>query len=877
MGVAAQLSQRKPGVSASLGVYGPWAIRVLSFIALFWFARADLLLWPVFPNSTIPFLALAISICGVWLPGLSFGIFVIAYSLSFAEITFIATPMAVLLGALGLLLFLEGGSEKHKQENMVKLAAVIATPILFHSNIVVFSVIFLGLLLRKQAVTVALFATILGLISALVGGWKIPGLFASRASLMVPPKLYAGTLEWIRRSILAAKWSGLQPLWHRISPEGTVIVPMLALSFAIVYAIELTSNIPKWSETVRSVLSALAAILVSAVALLLISNESHGAAKISVGNLVEEVLFAILALGIAEVLGLLGINKQPEPKSTSQSSSETVPRKASWDEIAGYEDVKAEIREAIEPYTNALLRLEFANQGVPVVRGILLYGPPGTGKTLFARAVASETSLHFISVSGPQFVSKWVGDSERALREIFEEARAHSPSMIFFDEIESILPPREQADGSAGRVDQKVVATFLSEMDGFTERGDVLVIAATNFPDQIDSAALRPGRFDKVIYIPTPDLATRNALFARYLRSKPGSELLEIDKLASSTERFTPADIESVTISAFRSAAQNRSVVTQEKLISLIKNTKPTVNFQMLERYTKLADQFGRREGVTHQGDVIQRTKLTWQSIGGMDEVKEALRQAIELPLTQPELYATWNIKPHKGILLFGPPGCGKTLFAKVVADTSAAKFYTVNGSELAGGGSSSAEANLRSLFNLAEENAPAVIFFDELDAIAGSRDGLLSAFGPTVVNQLLTLLDGKKELKGVVIIAATNRPQTIDPALLRPGRFDKLIYVPLPDLASREQQWQIHMKNRPGYDRIDYATLALESEGYSGAEIAHMVNKVSLERVSLSASGIFPGDISLDELRKVISNSRPSIPYATIAEYETMASSFSR
>ncbi len=875
MGIATQIERRKTDLN--LGVYGPWAIRFLSFVALFWFTRADLLLWPVFPSSTIPYLALAVSITGIWIPGLAFGMFVIFFSLSFAEITFVAALISILLGALGLVIFLEGGSEKHRQENMIKLAIVIATPILFHSSIVVFSMVFFALLLGKRAATVSLFATIFGLLSALAGGWGVVGLLRSRASLMTPPKLKLGTLEWIRQSIQKTKWNDLLPLWHRITLVGAVIILLLALTLAIVLSTVLVSNITKWPMLIRSLSSTVVAIVIAIVGLLIAANEIHGSAKVSIGNLTEEVLLALFALGLVLVLGMLGIGEKSDIRDASENKGASRLRTANWDDIAGYADVKAEIMEAVEPYTDAALRLEFVNLGVPVVRGILLYGPPGTGKTLFARAVASEAALHFIPVSGPQFVSKWVGDSERALREIFEEARNHSPSMIFFDEIESILPPREQADGSAGRVDQKVVATFLSEMDGFAERGDVLVMAATNFPDQIDSAALRPGRFDKVIYIPTPDLATRTAIFTRYLRSRPGSEHLEFDKLASATERFTPADIEGVVITAYRSAAQKRSIVTQETLIDLIKKTKPTVNFQMLERYSKLADQYGRREGANTQAEVIQRTKLTWQSVGGMDRVKEALQQSIELPLTQPELYSTWNIRPHKGILLFGPPGCGKTLFAKVVADTATAKFYTVNGSELSSGISGSAEANLRSLFNLAEENAPAVIFFDEIDAIAGSRDALLPYFAQTVVNQLLTLMDGKKELKGVVVVAATNRPQSIDPALLRPGRFDKLIYVPLPDLASREQQWRIHMQNLPGSNSIDYGSLALASEGYSGAEIAHIVNTVSLARVSQNANGLLPGEITQEEILETIKNTRPSISSETIAEYEMIASSLSR
>ncbi len=553
---------------------------------------------------------------------------------------------------------------------------------------------------------------------------------------------------------------------------------------------------------------------------------------------------------------------------------------AGWDDIAGYDDVKQELREAIQPYTDKSIRRKLESQGLPLVRGVLLYGPPGTGKTLFARVLASETKMEFLSASGPEFFSKWVGESETKLRGLFQQARDRAPSLIFFDEVESFLPPRDQVDGGSGggQVSQRVVATFLSEMDGLMDRGDVFVVAATNYPDQIDPAAVRPGRFDQVIFVPPPDAEARRAIFTQALRDRADDGAIDIEPLVQMTERYTAADIFGVVTNAYRGAAHRNAPVTQDKLEALFHHTKPTVSLHMLDRYEKLSDKYGRRSVISERADVVTHERLGWDDIGGMERVKAALQESVELPLLYPERFKEWGVRPHKGILLYGPPGCGKTMFAKVVSDTAQVRFYTVNGPELLGGGSGAAEERLRHLFETARENRPAVVFFDEIDAIAGSRDSFATNLQGSIVQQLLTLMDGKEALNGVVVIAATNRPDGLDSALLRPGRFDRLIYVPLPDEGSRLAQWRQRLRGKPGAESIDFALLASASDGYTGAEIQHVANKVALAKLKASfVDSDVEVALTTEDVLSGIQELAPQVSSEEVAAYEAIARDLTR
>ncbi len=859
--------------------YGPWIIRALIVIGLFLFTRADLSLWPIFASSTILLVALAVATLGILRPVLGFVVFAGVLSLSLGEIA-ILLPFAfvVFFGIVGLTYLAQDHDKKASLTAGTKLLVIVATPILYQHDWLLLVPLVLALALTQNTVVLTGLVGILGWVSALVAGWAIPGVLAAESSVLVRQHPTSGIASFVRSKLARAKWSQLLPLIHRIGIHAAPIVAILILTMLVVYVVTLTiGHFNRWRYTIATCTG----VVSWSIGLEIIAQVLH-LSLFTFGAVALGVVEGLIAFFVVQLWKLSGVHQatsgsQSELERSREASASRSLRKATWDDIAGYDDIKAELREAFAPYQDAQLRKSLEAENIPIVRGILLYGPPGIGKTLFARALATETHMRFFSVAGPQFLSKWVGESESGLRDIFAEAKANAPSVIFFDEIESILPHRDQVDNSAGGLDRKVVATFLAQMDGLMDRGDVLVIAATNWPDQIDSAAIRPGRFDKIVYVSPPDLPARRAILTRHLSARVGAETLDVDALATATERFTPADIENVILTAYRGAAQQHSVVTQDRLMFLIKSTKPTVSYQMLERYAKLADQYGRRYGATEQLEVVNHEHLTWDDIGGMSDVKAALYQAVELPLTQPELFHQWGIKPHKGILLFGPPGCGKTLVAKVVADTSAAKFYTVNGPELLGGGPGAGESRLRALFELALENKPAVVFFDEIDAIAGSRDGVTALLTGQLVTQLLTLMDGKADLNGVVVIAATNRPQALDPALLRAGRFDKLILVELPDLASREQQWRIHMAGKPGAESIDYQVLAAESEGYSGAEIAYIVNAVSLDKITQRASGDGSSSILLADLQEALRRVHPETSPAAVAQYLTMAAEYSR
>ncbi|MCL5077115.1 MAG: AAA family ATPase, partial [Actinobacteria bacterium] len=672
---------------------------------------------------------------------------------------------------------------------------------------------------------------------------------------------------------------------------GQYAVSIIAGVIIISLATRFVGILRKQRGMKQDALSVFAPALAGSVLWALMANEIHpqlglgieitalglvsGVVAYLIGRLIPSPV-AQPQLALANGGSVQSVNQAPAPPSPVNPSRF---RRASWDDIAGYDDVKAELKEAVQPYIDISVRRELERQGLPVVGGILLYGAPGTGKTLFGRVLASETNMRFFSVSGPEFISKWVGESECKLREIFTQARELAPAMIFFDEVESFLASREDSDGQGGSslVSRQVVATFLAEMDGALSRGDVLVVAATNHPDLIDSAAIRAGRFDKIIFIPPPDAVARKAIFENALSKRNGGELISIEPLVAITERFTAADITGILIDLYRAATQQGRMVTQEEVEGLFRQTKPAVTYQMLARYDQMQDKFGRRSHTVTRSDVVTHERLSWESIGGMEDTKSALREAVELPLIRPELFSEWGVKPNKGVLLYGPSGCGKTMFAKVVSDTSNSRFYTINGPELLGGGPGAAEKRLREVFERAKENKPAIIFFDEIDAIASSRDSYAGAVQGPVVQQLLTLMDGKDALNGIVVIAATNRPDQLDAAILRPGRFDRLIYVPLPDHQSRQGQWRLHLAGKPGADTLDYEEITAASAGYTGAEIQHIVNKVAMASLKAAMHGEGGKSLQTQDILSADLSTPAQVSSEQVSAYEAIAKRLSR
>ena len=545
-----------------------------------------------------------------------------------------------------------------------------------------------------------------------------------------------------------------------------------------------------------------------------------------------------------------------EGRKTAVSNAEITFDK--WESIAGYEETKKEIQGIIRPYTDKREYDRLVKVGMAPVKGLLLFGPPGTGKTTMARIIANETKMKLIVVNASSFLNMYVGESEKNLVNVFQRARDNAPCIICFDEIESFLMDRSKAERS---YETSIVNTFLTQMDGYVDLQDVLVVATTNNPTLIDPAALRPGRFDKLIYVGVPDEAARATMFEKYLRGKTDGNV-DCKKLAENSERFTGADIRGLCETAFRE--NDFKPVTEEQLMMRLSITRPSYTLEMQKMYELWSKKYNRSTGAQEDNRNKTAKHLCWDDIKGMDSVKALLREKIELPIQNAEQYKKYSISAPKGILLFGPPGCGKTFFAKVAADESNAAFYVVNGPELLGRGVGESEENLRKAFMDARETKPSILFFDEIDAIAEARSS--NAGSVRIINQLLTEMDGMESLSGVTVIAATNRPESLDPALLRAGRFDTKIYIPLPDQESIRQMVTGYLSDVPHDADIDAVTAALD--GYTCADVAAIINKAKVLYVHRSVTGRNE-PLHTDEILTIISKAKSSVSPEDAAAYE--------
>src|SRR3989475_2127613 len=488
--------------------------------------------------------------------------------------------------------------------------------------------------------------------------------------------------------------------------------------------------------------------------------------------------------------------------------------KISYEDIGGLRPVIQKVREMIElPLRHPEL---FERLGVEAPKGVLLHGPPGTGKTLLARAVASETNANFLSIGGPEIMSKYYGESEERLRDVFKQAQENAPSIIFIDEIDSIAPKREEV---TGEVEKRVTSQLLSLMDGLQSRGKVVVIGATNRPNAIDPALRRPGRFDREIEIGGPDRDGRLEVLEIHTRGMPLAEDVDLKKLADVTHGFVGADLESL---------------AKEAAIRALRRILPEINLEaqsipgdilnkIIVKMADFQDALKEVEPSAMREVLVEIPDVKWEDIGGLEGVEEGLREAIEWPLKYPELFAQMNAVPPKGLLLYGPPGTGKALLAKGAANESAANFISVKGPELLNKFVGESEKAIREIFRKARQASPCIIFFDEVDSVAPVRGSSAGDSNVTerVISQFLTEMDGLEELRNVVIIAATNRPDIVDPALLRPGRFDRMLLVPPPDLEARKQIFRIHTKKTPLAEDGKLDELARKTEGDSGGEIA--------------------------------------------------------
>ncbi|HEX6294657.1 MAG TPA: CDC48 family AAA ATPase [Nitrososphaeraceae archaeon] len=496
--------------------------------------------------------------------------------------------------------------------------------------------------------------------------------------------------------------------------------------------------------------------------------------------------------------------------------------KVTYDDIGGLKNELIKVREMIElPLRHPEL---FKRLGVEAPKGVLLHGAPGTGKTLLAKAIVNETNANFYSISGPEIMSKFYGESEAQLRKVFEQAEQHSPSIIFIDELDSIAPKREEVTGD---VERRVVAQLLSLMDGLSSRGKVVVIGATNRVNALDPALRRPGRFDREIELGIPDRNGRLEILIIHTRNMPLGKDVDLEKIADMSHGFVGADIQALAKeTAIRALRRILPVIdlSVEKIPSDILN-KIVIRMQDFLDVLKEIEPSAMREVF------VEIPNVSWNEIGGLIDIKQELIESIEWPLKHKKLFSVSNAIAPKGILLYGPPGTGKTLLAKAVANESEANFISIKGPELLSKWVGESEKGIREIFRKARQAAPCIIFFDEIDAIAPRRGGEFGDSHVTerVISQLLTELDGLEELKGVTVITASNRPDIIDPALLRPGRFDRLLYIPPPDMESRFEIIKIHTKNKPLAGDIDLNHLARIFEGYTGADIASIASTAAI------------------------------------------------
>ncbi|NJE25271.1 AAA family ATPase [Thermococcus sp. MV5] len=627
---------------------------------------------------------------------------------------------------------------------------------------------------------------------------------------------------------------------------------------------------------------------------------------------------------------------------TKPSKGISVPD-VTYEDIGGLKDVIQKIREMIElPLKHPEV---FEKLGIEPPKGVLLYGPPGTGKTLLAKAVANEANAHFIAINGPEIMSKYYGESEERLRDVFKEAEENAPSIIFIDEIDAIAPKREEV---SGEVEKRVVAQLLTLMDGLKSRGKIIVIGATNRPDAVDPALRRPGRFDREIEVGVPDKQGRKEILQIHTRGMPiepdfrkehvkralvelksyerfkglveralmkieeipdneedikgllkniDEKLYEeirhrlidflLEELAEKTHGFVGADLAALAREAAMAAL--RRLIEEGKIDFEAESIPKEVLEELKVTRRDFYEALKMVEPSALREVLLEVPNVRWEDIGGLEDVKQQLREAVEWPLKYPEAFIAMGINPPKGILLYGPPGTGKTLLAKAVATESEANFIGIRGPEVLSKWVGESEKNIREIFRKARQAAPTVVFIDEIDSIAPRRGTDVNRVTDRLINQLLTEMDGIEENSGVVVIAATNRPDILDPALLRPGRFDRLILVPAPDEKARLEIFKVHTRNVPLAEDVSLETLAKRTEGYTGADIEAVVREAALNamRRAIVKGEIGPNTrasdirkrvkVSMKDFEEALKKVNPSISEETIEYYKRIEEMFTK
>lgn len=569
-----------------------------------------------------------------------------------------------------------------------------------------------------------------------------------------------------------------------------------------------------------------------------------------------EIRFRVVSTSPSEIVQITTITRVkvlPEAVKIKESEMPTI----TYEDIGGLKNRVEKVREMIElPLKHPEL---FDRLGIKPPKGVLLYGPPGTGKTLMAKAVATESNAYFISINGPEVMSKFYGQSEKNLRELFKEAEKNSPAIIFIDEIDAIAPKRGEV---TGEVERRVVAQLLALMDGLKARGEVIVIAATNRPEGIEPALRRPGRFDREIEIGVPTENGRKEILQIHTRGMP-LESIKLDYLAGITYGFVGADLEALC----REAAMNSlkrilpAINLEEKKIAPEVLQKIKVTTKDFKDALKIVEPSAMRE-------VFVRTpNVKWGDIGGLKEVKKKLKESVEWPLKHPERFKNLGIRFPRGIFLYGPPGCGKTLLAKAVANESDANFISVKGPEVLSKWVGESERAIRKIFKKARQVSPSIIFFDEVDSLASPRgEEIGTKVGQRIVDQLLTEMDGLEELSSVIVIGATNRPDIVDPGLLRPGRFDRKILVPAPDKEAKGEILKVHTRSMPLKDDVALSYLAKKTENFSGADLEALVREAAMIALREDKDA---KKVGMNQFKKALKELNPSINKRIINSYE--------
>jgi len=563
--------------------------------------------------------------------------------------------------------------------------------------------------------------------------------------------------------------------------------------------------------------------------------------------------------GITKITDMTEVELLHEAVEVAQRKLPSV----TYEDVGGLSQIVPKIREMIEvPLRHPEI---FERLGVEPPKGVLLHGPPGTGKTLIAKAVANESGANFISLAGPEIFSKWYGQTEENLRKVFEDAEKNAPSIIFIDEIDAIAPKREQV---TGEVERRTVSQLLTLMDGLKLRGKVIVIAATNRVNSLDPALRRSGRFDRELEIPVPDKQGRKEILQIHTRHMPLEKGVDLNKLAEITYGYVGADLAGLAKEAAMHAL--RRVIPE---VSALREGEPLPK-DVLEKLKVTKEDFDYALRIVQPSAMrevlVEIPRVKWEDVGGLEEVKQSLKEAVEWPLKNPESFKKIGIRPPRGILLYGPPGCGKTYIVQALANEAGVNFIAVKGPELLSKWVGESERHVRDVFRRARQVAPSIVLFDEIDALAPKR-GLSIGTRVTeqVVSQLLTEMSGISELEGVVVVATTNRPDILDSALLRPGRFDRLIYVPAPNEKARIEIFKVHTRNMP-LKKVDLKKLAKETEGYSGADIEALSREAAMFALRDAVKDKKEAkEITSKHFGKALKKVRPSITEDMFAKYQ--------